>query len=73
MQKIQPNKTTKRSNEKKTKQKTVLNIIATNKVKTRNGAWTNSKIIGMQCRQENRLGELRWDTLQSGRNVRLNY
>ena len=75
MQKIQLNKTTKRSNEKKTKQKTVLNIIATNKVKTRNGAWTNSKIIGMQCRQELffRPGELRWDTVQSGRNVRLNY
>lgn len=52
MQKIQLNKTTKQSNEKKTKQKTVLNIIATNKVKRRNGAWTNSKIIGMQCRQE---------------------
>ena len=51
MQKIQLNKTTKQSNEKK-KQKTVLNIIATNKVKRRNGAWTNSKIIGMQCMQE---------------------
>ena len=72
MQKIQQNKITKQSNEKK---KTVLNIIATNKVKRRNGAWTNSKIIGMQCRQELffQLGELRWDTVQSGRNVRLNY
>ena len=49
MQKIQQNKITKQSNEKK---KTVLNIIATNKVKRRNGAWTNSNIIGMQCMQE---------------------
>ena len=49
MQKIQQNKITKRAMKKK---KTVLNIIATNKVKRRNGAWTNSKIIGMQCMQE---------------------
>ena len=48
MQKIQLNKTTKQSNEKKK----LLNIIATNKVKRRNGAWTNSKIIDMQCMQE---------------------
>ena len=50
MQKIQQNKITKQSNKKK--KKTVLNIIATNKVKRRNGAWTNSKIIGMQCMQD---------------------
>ena len=37
--------------------------------------WTKRKIIGMQCLQELffRLGELRCDTIQSGRNVRLNY
>ena len=71
MRKIQLNKTTKQRNGKKT----VLNIIATNKVKRRNGAGTNNKIIGMQCMRELffRLNELRCDTVQSGRNVRLNY
>ena len=50
MHKIQLNKTTKQSSEKKT----VLNTIA-----------TNSKIIGMQCMQELFfwLGELTWDTV----------
>ena len=45
MHKIQLNKNTKHSREKKT----VLNIIAT---KEETVEWTNRKIIGMQCMQE---------------------